>query len=187
MKERRKATTSAARPTRSCVSWICRKAASSLSRLRRGTAAPTIWSVEERIGRKYPRYVSPESSRGRGPIVFDWRKTASTSSRRRLTASSRAGLTSRIVEAATAGAGGSEGAAGVARKTTSVFIRAFRLRATSSLIWNAAAMAPTTRLPPSTTGAATTLYSLPPDSQMPCVGSPWSAPPIVATPERSAV
>ncbi len=54
-KERRKATTSAARPTRSCVSWICRKAASSLSRLRSGTAAPTIWSVEERIGRKYPR------------------------------------------------------------------------------------------------------------------------------------
>ena len=45
--------------------WIWRKGASSRSRLRSATAEPTSWSVEERIGRKYARYVSPEIERQR--------------------------------------------------------------------------------------------------------------------------
>ena len=61
-----------------------------------------------------------------------------------------------------------------------------RLDATSSLIWNAAAITPVSREPPSRTGIATTWYSFPPESQVPSVCAPWSAPAIVGTFERSA-
>ena len=44
-----------------------------------------------------------------------------------------------------------------ARKTTSAFISDLKAIATSSLIWNAAAITPTICVPPSRTGAATTL------------------------------
>ena len=85
-----------------------------------------------------------------------WRNTASRSSPRRRTASAIAGETSRIVEAATTGRGFSDGAASSAKNTTSLLISDLRFLATSSLTRKPAAIAPTTRLPPSTTGAATT-------------------------------
>ena len=156
-KDRTKATTSAAKPTRTCVFWIWRKGASSRSRLRRATAAPTSWSEDERIGRTYATKVSPPTSSGSGPIVLPWRSTAWTRSSRRAIAASAALPSGPIVDAASAAFAGSGGLAASARKTTCVFRSCSRLRATSSLIWKAAAMTPTRRVPPSSTGAATTL------------------------------
>ena len=49
-KERMNANTSEASPTRIVMLRICRNGASSRSRLRIAMAAPTIWSVEDRIG-----------------------------------------------------------------------------------------------------------------------------------------
>ena len=56
---------------------------------------------------------------------------------------------------------------GSARNRISAFISDLKAIATSLLIWKAAAITPTIFVPPSSTGAATTLYSLPPESQIP--------------------
>ncbi len=61
-----------------------------------------------------------------------------------------------MVEAASTARAGSEAFAPSATKTTWVLRSCSRLRATSSLIWNAAAMTAVRCAPPSRTGAATT-------------------------------
>ena len=106
--------------------------------------------VRDDRSRRRPRAAS-------GPIVLPWRSTAWTRSSRRAIAASAALPSGPIVDAASAALAGSAGLAASARKTTCVFSSCSRLRATSSLIWKPAAMTPTRRVPPSSTGAATTL------------------------------
>ena len=142
-KERTKATTSAASPTRIWVFWIWRNGASSRSRLRSATAAPTSWS-ERGPDRQHVREVglSADLERERAdrlalpqdgldevvaPLDRRHRRGAERTHRRggerRLRGLRRALPAS-------------------ARKTTCVFSSCSRLRATSSLIWNAAAITP---------------------------------------------
>ena len=79
------------RPPATSVVWIWRKAASSFSRLRRATAAPTSWS-RRRADRQQVGEVglAPETASGSGPIVLPWRRTACTRSGRRSIASAAA-------------------------------------------------------------------------------------------------
>ena len=129
--------------------------------------------------------MSPATSSASGPIVLPSRSTVGTSRGVATIADRTEELESRSVEAATTGFAGSDIRAASARKTTSALTSDFRLEATSSLIWKPAAIAPTVRLPPSRTGAATTWKSSRSTSQMPSAASPCRADATVGTSRMS--